>query len=628
MDDKRLYSSPSETAGNFAFQQQEQPYNLYSPGNYNGRAMEPTANQQQGAVQSPQRCYPSPSTLQFRSSETSPVKHFGNDANYQMSNNSQSSYANAPTTRRYDPFGYNSHSSRSSQHNYQQVSPSQQRLGQTQQLQRQQFFDDSHHLQQQQSVNFCPPVGISSSAAPAAASAQGFLSHQSRAVNHQQQQPPFLPPPPTTGAVPFHQHFQPSGNRGAPPPHPPSQPFFPAGPTTGAMGSTQANFGTDSGQSFMFDGQLLTNGGAGHMVMNGTGGTGGGTIDFNEDFSGGINGTMPAQYVLSNELMAKIQNATKRKALLELQIGLEQIAYDVSNIFETWAMVIKDRLVGIDPLPPSELEIAAAILIEMAVVLDESQYNYSRLGQYLCRTIDTFAVGILLPQISTFIGETNTFLSAQHLRNLVLFLAELYDKLEVNGVKSSELAAHLFDQLRNLLKLNIPITDKTVDVIVKTLKLVGRFLENDRGPQAMAEFLAEFDQSVQDTDAQLSESAREKVRCLFTLRENKWGIVAESNIGDGTAAPSTSVGIIGPDGVPLTEDECAFMEENLDAFENSPGGSQGLNAFDEDNVEDDYEKFLQATAIRAAEKALEKVSIDEDDDVSSVVSSPKFSTSK
>uniref|UniRef100_A0A183CNL3 PKD_channel domain-containing protein n=1 Tax=Globodera pallida TaxID=36090 RepID=A0A183CNL3_GLOPA len=284
-------------------------------------------------------------------------------------------------------------------------------------------------------------------------------------------------------------------------------------------------------------------------------------------------------------------------------------------------MVIKDRLVGIDPLPPSELEIAAAILIEMAVVLDESQYNYSRLGQYLCRTVDTFAVGILLPQISAFIGETNTFLSAQHLRNLVLFLAELYDKLEVNGVKSSELAAHLFDQLRNLLKLNIPITDKTVDVIVKTLKLVGRFLENDRGPQAMAEFLAEFDQSVQDTDAQLSESAREKVRCLFTLRENKWGIVAESNIGDGTTAPSTSVGIIGPDGVPLTEDECAFMEENLDAFENSPGGSQGLNAFDEDNVEDDYEKFLQATAIRAAEKALEKVSIDEDDDVSSVVSS-------
>ena len=41
---------------------------------------------------------------------------------------------------------------------------------------------------------------------------------------------------------------------------------------------------------------------------------------------------------------------------------------------------------------------------------------------------------------------------------------------------------------------------------------------------------------------------------------------------------------------------------------------------DDDNVEDDYEKFLQATAIQAAEKALEKVSIDEDDE-SSVLSS-------
>jgi hypothetical protein len=43
---------------------------------------------------------------------------------------------------------------------------------------------------------------------------------------------------------------------------------------------------------------------------------------------------------------------------------------------------------------------------------------------------------------------------------------------------------------------------------------------------------------------------------------------------------------------------------------------------EEDNVEDDYEQFLQATAVQAAEKALEKVSIDEDDE--SLVSSVRY----
>ncbi|KAL3123398.1 hypothetical protein niasHT_004570 [Heterodera trifolii] len=628
MDDKRLYP---EIVSNFTYQhQQEQTFNPYSQGNFNVRALDSSPNNQQQCVeQSPQRCFASPSSLQFRSSETSP-KSFGN-AQF-VGNNGHQSYATA--TRKFDPFGYNSHSLRSpSQHNYQSVpTQQQQRLGQQQS--RQPFFEDLHQTHKQHSANVSPSVGISANAAHSPATAQGFLSHHSQ-LAQQQQQAPFLPQPPTTAVGSF-QHFQSPGSRGAPlPSHIPPQPFFSAGPPNGTMNSTPAmnNFGTDGAQlhpSFMYDGHVPTNGGAGHMLMNGAGGPGG-TIDFNEDFSGGINGTMPAQYILSDELMGKIHNSTKRKTLLELQIGLEQIAYDVSNIFETWAMVIKERLVGSDPLSSPDLEIGAAILIEMAVVLDESQYNYSRLGQYLCRTIENFATGILLPQISVFINETNAFLSAQHLRNLVLFLAELYDKLEIKGVKSSELAAYLFDQLRNLSKLEKPITDQTVDVIVKTLKLVGRFLENDRGPQAMAEFLALFDRYIQETTTdQLSEPAREKVRCLFILRENKWGVVAEPNVGDGPlTTASTSVGIIGPDDVPLTEDECAFMEENLDNFvDNSPGESQCMNAFDEDNVEDDFEKFLQATAIRAAEKALEKVSIDEDDDASSIVSSHKFSTSK
>ena len=114
--------------------------------------------------------------------------------------------------------------------------------------------------------------------------------------------------------------------------------------------------------------------------------------------------------------------------------------------FNTWATVIKDRMTDRkNGLNEADLRIAAEILIEMvscqtifslkiiiqSVVLDESQYNFSRLCQFLGMHIDKFNPNVLLPQVSAFVNETNTFLSPQHLRNLVTFLAELYDKIEV-----------------------------------------------------------------------------------------------------------------------------------------------------------------------------------------------------
>jgi hypothetical protein len=97
---------------------------------------------------------------------------------------------------------------------------------------------------------------------------------------------------------------------------------------------------------------------------------------------------------------------------------------------------------------------------------------------------------------------------------------------------------------------------------------------------------------------------------------------------------------VGPEGEQLTEEEYNFLDESLDNFGNSPSAGSCMHKFynmefdqfhlnsvynnpmEEDNVEDDYEQFLQATAVQAAEKALEKVSIDEDDE--SLVSSVRY----
>jgi hypothetical protein len=54
-----------------------------------------------------------------------------------------------------------------------------------------------------------------------------------------------------------------------------------------------------------------------------------------------------AQYFLSDELMDKVQASPSKKALLELQIGFEQLLLEPTE-FDTWANVIRDRLTGKD----------------------------------------------------------------------------------------------------------------------------------------------------------------------------------------------------------------------------------------------------------------------------------------
>ena len=73
-----------------------------------------------------------------------------------------------------------------------------------------------------------------------------------------------------------------------------------------------------------------------------------------------------AQYVLSEELLERIQSSANRKALLELQIGIEQLILEPTE-FDTWSTVIKDRLCGND-LINDDLSLAISVLIEMVTI--------------------------------------------------------------------------------------------------------------------------------------------------------------------------------------------------------------------------------------------------------------------
>lgn len=69
------------------------------------------------------------------------------------------------------------------------------------------------------------------------------------------------------------------------------------------------------------------------------------------------------QYALSEELLGKIQTSANKKAIMELQIGFEQIVMEPGE-FDTWASVIRDRLSSKD-MSSDDLTLAVGILIEM-----------------------------------------------------------------------------------------------------------------------------------------------------------------------------------------------------------------------------------------------------------------------
>lgn len=68
--------------------------------------------------------------------------------------------------------------------------------------------------------------------------------------------------------------------------------------------------------------------------------------------------------------------------------------------------------------------------------MNNCQYNFSKLCHYLNNHIRSFATSCLVPELNEFVyqrsnNQYGVYLSNQELQNFVLFLAELYDKIEV-----------------------------------------------------------------------------------------------------------------------------------------------------------------------------------------------------
>lgn len=161
----------------------------------------------------------------------------------------------------------------------------------------------------------------------------------------------------------------------------------------------------------------------------------------------------------------------------------------------------------------------------MSFLCPNSQYNFSRLCKAIESEANNFTSTTILPRIANIISNTLENLSDEQIGDLALFVAELYDKIEVNGVRLSRLGQYLVDLLRVLLDID-PLTDPLVKNVVQSLKLVGRLIEDDQDPACLNEIFDKLEFVRQNSRA-ISESAKNSIRQVVQLREKQWGMRSE-----------------------------------------------------------------------------------------------------
>jgi hypothetical protein len=348
------------------------------------------------------------------------------------------------------------------------------------------------------------------------------------------------------------------------------------------------------------------------LQQEGMGGNGGGYFDQDintYDFEAQHNANPPFQ--LSQELLEKIASLPNKMVLYEVQIGLEQLLAEPTE-FDAWIVAIRDRLAAKD-VTPIDLEVAAWLIIEMGIYSDNAQYNFAKVCTYLYERLSTFKES-LLSQIQEFHSYRHNF-TLDIFQNLVIFIAEVYVQAYAPvGIRNHPVPTALYEEFVDILKAE-PMTDSLIKKIVQTLKLCGRHLETDVGEKSMNEIFGKLEEFTKEDrrPKTLTDNGASYITNLMLYRTSGWGGATDTT----STTTSSSTRFAPENNMDLTEEEIRFLESN-GAMEGSSfsSGTPSQDIYDAEILED-YEKFLrdhaEQTAISAAEKALERLSMEEED---------------
>ncbi|VDK43660.1 unnamed protein product [Anisakis simplex] len=317
-------------------------------------------------------------------------------------------------------------------------------------------------------------------------------------------------------------------------------------------------------------------------------------LAFESMFDTGLALTAEPPFALPRELCAKMMYSKNAALLQEVQVGLEQLIKQPEE-FDAWSGAIRTRLVE-KLITPEALSLTAEMIIQMAALKSGVQYGFARLCVYLCTEVQNFRQNNLLPMLHRYHEQNRKHMPTEQQQNLLLFFAELYEKLELaGGARIAVMGDAIFEQIESMLDMQAKIQDSSVRTVIQVLKLDGRHLEcGEKGVARVDEVFTKLNAFAKGHPA-LSDSVKQQIVNLSAFRESNWGLknqeTYKSHLHVDSSAiitPSSSSGdlIIGPDGQPLSEEERAFVEDNI----------QRVNSADMNNEENDFsddcEEFL------------------------------------
>lgn len=323
-----------------------------------------------------------------------------------------------------------------------------------------------------------------------------------------------------------------------------------------------------------------------------------------------------SQFPISNELVESIQNSNNVHAIMEVMIGLESLVTEPAE-YELWSSAIKTRIAS--GISKEDASLIGWLIVEMSYMGENVQYSFAKLCKLLDSEIKNFTIQYVVPRVASFTTNGVQSLSPEHLTNYIVFLAELYDKTEVNGTRIARFGEYIVEQISIQLS-GSKLNDQIVKSAVQVLKLVGRHIEDDNDPQKFNRVFEQMNALQNCSD--LSSAVKNNIRQLNQLRERNWGITKNEDFMNGSMNGSSYQidrpdGVVyGPDGLPLSEEERLFLEESCQEALDSNYQEMDAEAMAE---YEKYENFLQSqteeTAMGVAARALERCSLDDEQDL-------------
>jgi len=267
------------------------------------------------------------------------------------------------------------------------------------------------------------------------------------------------------------------------------------------------------------------------------------------------------------------------------------------------------------------LEQLAEIILENGINEPNFRYTGARLCDYLSLHLTIIIEGATLRQI--LMQKCNSLFKnrqalikdrPERLRGFVLFLAELFQQLEIQVGPVVQRVAVLGDAVPQLVTTLAVSPDKeNVKCIVQTLKCCGSVLEEEERNKPSSSGTTPLMDGCMDQLNQLSDLASlepglsEMLKNLVKLREANWGhsppgsAVASADLQPGVGSFQLDPTFYTPEGEELTMEEYSFLEEYGLEGEEGQGPVQWSTGEEAtgmgDEMEAAYEEFLRSGAV-------------------------------